>query len=106
MHNFDKFGVVGFGSVSKRHRRTLKKLFPHSIILGVSSSGRSPNSDNGLLNQVCPSIQQLIKESPKAVIICSPASHHSFHARPIIEAGIPFLIEKPVCMDLNDFDAL
>ena len=92
--------MVGFGNISNRHRKNLRKLFPSAIIYGMSSSGRNPATNPENCDEVVESISQMIALLPDFVIVASPANFHAIHSMPLIEAGIPVLIEKPVCATL------
>lgn len=102
----DKVAVIGLGSIAKRHRRNLKSLFPHAAVLSMSSSGRKPseqldNSDGFIAN-----IQELIDEEINLAIVASPGTFHAKHSIPLIQAGIPLLIEKPISASVEDATAI
>lgn len=72
----------------------------------MSASGRSitdivPHSDRVVLD-----INAFVNEGVDFVIVASPATSHAEHAIPLIQAGIPVLIEKPVTADLDSLRAL
>lgn len=97
----NKVAVIGLGSIATRHRRNLKLLYPNVVLYAVSSSGRVP-SDRPSDSDEFISIDELIKLHPDMVIVASPATFHARHAIPLLKAGIPTLIEKPVTADTND----
>ncbi|MEZ8144272.1 oxidoreductase [Enterovibrio norvegicus FF-454] len=94
--------VIGFGNIATRHRKNLKKLFPQCKLIAMSASGRIPTEQINDCDEIVSSIEEIIKFQPKLTIVASAASHHALHALPLIEAGIPVLIEKPLSMELSD----
>ncbi len=101
-----KVAVIGLGNIAIRHRRNLKQLFPESILYAMSASGRIPAEVVTDSDYVVASIDELIKPQIELVIVASPATFHAKHAVPLIEAGIPTLIEKPVTADVKDIALL
>ena len=101
-----KVAVVGLGNISNRHRRNLKQLFPKARLYCMSASGRIPREVISNADQLVSSLEVLIEEQVELVIVASPAPFHAAHAVPLIEAGIPVLIEKPVTATVEDAKAL
>ncbi len=91
-----KVAVIGLGSIATRHRKNLKYMFPNAEILGMSASGRIPTEEISDCDLIVANLDELIKANVEMVIVASPAPFHTLHALPLIEAGIPTLIEKPV----------
>lgn len=98
--------VIGLGNIAKRHRGNLKKMFPEVEIIAMSGSGRLPSEDICNSDLMAPSIQSVIDFNVDMAIVASPASVHSLHAIPLIESGIPVLIEKPITTSLEDANAI
>ena len=98
----DSYAVIGLGNISKRHRKNLKMLHPEAKIYALSASGRKPKEFVEFADEILISLGDLIKCNPKMVIVASPATYHAEHAIPLIKAGIPVLIEKPVSANTLD----
>lgn len=98
--------VIGLGNIATRHRKNLKHLFPESRLLAMSASGRIPDGTISDCDQVVSSIEALIQQGVELVLVASPAPFHAQHAIPLLEAGIPTLIEKPVTADVEDVKKL
>jgi len=98
----DRYAVIGLGNISKRHRKNLKILHPEAKIYALSASGRKPEEAVEFADEVLITLAALIKSKPKFVIVASPATYHAEHAIPLIEAGIPVLIEKPISASVID----
>ena len=94
--------VVGFGNIALRHRQNLKFLFPNIKIFGVSSSGKIPSKKEECIDQIYLRLEDAIKTNVDLAIIASPASLHFIHAKKLIEAKVPCLIEKPVTHNFQE----
>lgn len=100
----DNYAVVGMGSIAQRHLKNLRSLYPTSRISVVSASGNNSNLPYAADEII--SIEQLILQSPKFVIIASPAPFHVNTAKLLLTHNIPVLIEKPLAETFstcNDF---
>lgn len=101
-----KVAVIGLGNISNRHRKNIKNLWPESRVISMSASGRKIAGTIADCDITVESLAELIFLAPDFVIVASPASLHSIHACPLIEAGIPVLIEKPLAMNVRDAELL
>ena len=97
-----RIAVIGLGNIAKRHRSNIKKMFPEADIIAMSASGRAPSELVCNADYIVSNIQNIIDYTVDMVIIASPAPFHAMHAIPLIEAGIPVLIEKPVTTSVQD----
>lgn len=102
----NKVAVIGLGNIATRHRRNLKHLFSMATLYAMSASGRTPREVVSDCDQLVSSVNELIALHVDFVIVASPAPFHSTHAIPLIEAGIPVLIEKPVATTLEDVEKI
>ncbi len=102
----NKVAVIGLGNIATRHRRNLKILFPNTELLAMSASGRVPNDKISDCDGIAANVEELIKAQVELVIVASPASFHALHSIPLIEAGIPTLIEKPITTTIDDANAI
>lgn len=98
--------VIGLGNIATRHRRNLKMLFPEAKLIVMSASGRIPKEPVSDSDHIAESIDEIIQLQVQFAIIASPAPFHAQHAIPLIKAGIPVLIEKPVSVTQTDAQAL
>lgn len=98
----NKLAVIGLGNISNRHRKNLKSLYPNSTILSMSASGRALDNLPADTDFVVSSIEKVVDFDPDIVIVASPATLHKEHSIPLINAGIPVLIEKPIAASLMD----
>tara|TARA_B100001059_G_C17836971_1_gene588874 strand:+ start:279 stop:1247 length:969 start_codon:yes stop_codon:yes gene_type:complete len=101
-----KVAVIGLGNIATRHRRNLKSLFPNVKLLVMSASGRIPTEEISDCDGIVTSIEALIEANVELAIVASPAPFHAQYSIPLIEAGIPTLIEKPVTTTCEDANAI
>ncbi|MNZ14248.1 1,5-anhydro-D-fructose reductase [compost metagenome] len=101
-----RIAVIGLGNISVRHRRNLKHLYPSASIYAMSASGQATATDISDCDVFVSSVGELIQHRIEFAIIASPATLHAAHAIPLIKAGIPVLIEKPLAASLADCEAI
>ena len=97
-----KIAVIGLGNITTRHRKNLKTIYPGAVIYAMSASGRVPMDPISNADVIVNSISEIISHKPDMAIVASPATFHAIHAVPLIEAGIPVLIEKPLGVEESD----
>jgi len=98
--------VIGNGSIALRHRKNLKLLFPDLFIIAVPARGEISNQNIEFADQIILDLKEAIKEKVDIAIVASPAPFHAMHAKPLLIAGIPSLIEKPVTSNVQDAQEL
>lgn len=101
-----KIAVIGLGNITNRHRENLKTIYPDAVIYTMSASGRIPIDLISNADVIVNSISEIISHKPEMAIVASPATFHAKHAVPLIEAGIPVLIEKPLAAKESDTVAI
>tara|TARA_R100000935_G_C2830523_1_gene164769 strand:+ start:715 stop:1683 length:969 start_codon:yes stop_codon:yes gene_type:complete len=101
-----KIAVIGLGNITTRHRKNLKTIYPNAVIYAMSASGRIPVDSISNADIIVNSISEIISHKPDMAIVASPATFHARHAVPLIEAGIPVLIEKPLAVEESDTVAI
>lgn len=102
----ERIAVIGLGNISIRHRHNLKYLYPFASIYAMSASGQVAASEVSDCDVFVSSVEELIQHRIELAIIASPATLHAVHAIPLIKAGIPVLIEKPLAVSLSDCKAI
>lgn len=93
--------IIGSGSVGKRHARNLAAL-------GCTISCSDPRSDRRsemraqlpLVGDFADEITAMSATSYDGVVIGSPPPFHVAQSARALSAGVPVLLEKPVCADL------
>lgn len=97
-----KIAIIGLGSIAKRHAENIKTIYPDSVILGVSSSGNLSSTHIQNIDRLSTDIRQCKEFHPEFAIVASPATFHLQHAKYLLEANIPVLIEKPIAANSDD----
>lgn len=93
------FGIIGLGSIAKRHAKNISSIYKNARVFGVSSSGSSNNIPENIEKII--NINELISRKPEFVIIASPAPFHGEYIKILLENNIPILVEKPLAHDVN-----
>lgn len=90
-----KFGVIGCGSIGKRHIRNLLSLGEKSIVaFDPREDRRAEAASLGI--PVVASLESLLDEEPQAAVVASPTQMHVAHATAAAERGCHLFVEKPV----------
>jgi len=109
MRSKDHFTVlfIGLGSIGKRHLRILRRIASvEALRIKCGCRDSSDESDDVRNVEVCESIEQAMEKHPDFAIIATPSAYHLKPAAELIEAGIPFIVEKPVSHNLEGLDLL
>ena len=95
--------VVGVGRMGRHHARVYAQL-PDTQLIGVVDA--NPERAEALAEQYrCKafySIQSLLEEGVDVCSVAVPTTAHLAMAKPLLDAGIACLIEKPLAGDVND----
>lgn len=103
-----RVGFIGAGGIADRHVGTLSRIadveivgfadpdFERAQALASKVRARAYNAPRDLLD----------RENLDAVYICVPPFAHGDPERDAIEAGIPFFVEKPLTLTLDDAESI
>ena len=96
-----KVGVVGMGGMGRHHARVVRELGFVNEVVGcdVSEKARALSRDEGF--DCVESIDGLLALEPDAAIVATQASRHAEAVLPLVEADVPVLSEKPLCLDVD-----
>ena len=99
-------GVIGVGVMGKNHARVYSEL-KQVDSLWITDLNRKAAADVAQANdgQVASSVEALL-EKVDAVSICVPTPFHCEVAGKVFSAGVPVLIEKPICHTAAEAEAL
>ena len=92
-------GLVGLGSMGANHLRVLSQL---DVVDQVLIYDPRENLAIPRFGTVVPTMEHIISAAPNYCVVSSPSTHHLESSRPLVEANIPTLIEKPLAGSLND----
>jgi len=96
-----KFGVIGFGSIGKRHVDNLISLGQDDIVL-LRTVGRGNHHG---LSEVR-TMSEFFQANPEAVILANPTSMHADHLKQVLSQNIHLLAEKPLVTDDSEIEML
>lgn len=94
--------LAGYGSIGKRHYRNLRQLLPDAQ-MGIISGHLDHAPEGAMLLE---SLPVAVAWKPAFGVIASPASRHGEMSLPLLRAGVPLLIEKPLETSLETAAAL
>jgi UDP-N-acetylglucosamine 3-dehydrogenase len=98
-------GVIGVGSMGTNHARVLSEI---SNLVGVADPykvvGEAVSKKTGA--QYFEDYKDLLKEDIQAVCIAAPTETHFRIAQDVISSGVNLLVEKPMCLTLEDSEKL
>ena len=96
-----RFGLIGYGSIGKRHVKNLLALGNDDIILL-----RSKGAGNELGLPEVNSLVAFLNESPDAVVLCNPTSLHYEYLEALLPLNMDILLEKPLVSEASDLSRL
>ena len=101
-----KLGIIGFGSIGRKHYKVARALYPDLEIHLVRpvSKQRPLNIENS--TKVFSRTEELIAEGVDAAIVCTPAPSHLETFSELVRGGIPMLLEKPMTHNLESASRL
>lgn len=87
--------IVGYGSIARRHVENLQACGVRELSV-LRPAGRAPDAPEGL--RFVTDMAQALAPKPDCAVIASPTAAHGESLFPLLEAGIPTYVEKPVVM--------
>jgi len=100
-----KIGVVGLGSIGKRHVTNLLEMGGHDI-MGCDHRIGTDDWMSGLTIHAVSSVGAVWDWEPEAILICTPPSTHYALAIQAIRRKISVFIEKPIACTSEEADIL
>ena len=91
-----KIGLLGLGSIGKRHAANLFALGEKNLIAYDTAVWDQSLNDYPHIDTICCSIEEFWKQKPEAVLISTPPSTHHALATEVLTRGIHCFIEKPI----------
>ena len=85
--------VVGYGSIARRHVENLRACGASEITV-VRPSGRAADAPKAL--RFVAGIEEGLASEPECAVIASPSAAHIESLLPLLKAGVPCYVEKPV----------
>lgn len=103
-----QFGIVGCGMIARYHAQAIQQT-PRCTLLGACS--KTYASTEKFVQEVpCtpfPSYEEMLSQPDlDVVVICTSSGEHFHQAKEALEAGKHVIVEKPMCLTMEDADAL
>lgn len=98
--------VVGTGSIGRRHVASLRHLLPDSRFVFLRRQAQADAYSEGVGARVVASLDEAMAAKPSFAVIAAPSARHAELILPLLAAGIPMYIEKPVVTDRAQLEAV
>ena len=95
-------GLIGLGSIAKKHLHIIKQINPNitTTVLRRSSSKQTTPIKN--VDYIVYSMEDFLKQPLDGAIICTPACNHIQEANCLLANNIPVMVEKPLATDYSE----
>jgi myo-inositol 2-dehydrogenase / D-chiro-inositol 1-dehydrogenase len=102
-----RVGLVGAGGVGVRHATTLAGLDGVRLVAVADvDADRAQDLARRHGATPCPDVEALLGERLDAVWLCLPPFAHGPAEQLVLEAGLPFFVEKPLAANLADAERI
>jgi len=99
--------VVGVGRLGTFHARIYAENPSAELIAVVDADEERAGALAAELGcQAVSTVEALLELGPEAVSVAVPTAHHAEVAIPLLEAGVPVLVEKPLASDVEEADRI
>ncbi len=98
--------IIGTGSIGQRHIKNIRELVPESRFVFLRKEGRQDELSASFRAEVTDSLDHALSFKPDFAVIATPSALHADALIPLIDAHIPFYIEKPVVARKEDMNAV
>lgn len=98
--------MSGTGSIGRLHIANLRDLRPNAAFALLRREARPDDYSLEIGAQVFAELSDAIAWQPDLAVIATPSDAHADSITPLLDAGIPCLIEKPVVIDKCDAASL
>ncbi len=99
-------GVIGTGMMGRNHARVYSELKAvNSLYLYDINTAGAVNVAQATGAETCQNVGELLRRVD-AVSICVPTQFHYDMVHQVMQQGVNFLVEKPVCMNCADGERL
>lgn len=102
----DKIGIIGLGSIGRRHLRLVRELRPSIIIVALRRREGKALPEDKIADKVVYTMVDAIADGIQAAVIATPAAYHLGQASELLRAGIHILVEKPLSISMEGINEL
>ncbi|MDR9816982.1 MAG: Gfo/Idh/MocA family oxidoreductase [Candidatus Methanoculleus thermohydrogenotrophicum] len=90
-------GVIGVGMMGRNHARVYSELKAVDSLYLYDLNGKAAGDLAGALGATASRTVEDLLGNVDAVSVCVPTPYHFGVAEQVLDAGVPLLIEKPIC---------
>ncbi|MFQ5860790.1 MAG: Gfo/Idh/MocA family protein [Dehalococcoidia bacterium] len=101
-----RVGVVGSGWVAQHRHIPCWRQVGAEIVSVCTRASPVETVKRVKVAHVTAHLENLIKQKPDVVSVCSPPQYHLEHTRMLVEGGIPVLLEKPLVATVEEAESL
>lgn len=95
-------GVIGVGMMGRNHARVYSELKAVDSLYLYDLNQKAARDLAGAFGATAsPDVEDLLR-SVDAVSVCVPTPYHYGVAEKVLNAGVPLLVEKPICATANE----
>lgn len=98
--------VIGGGSIGERHLRCFQDIGCTVALCDSNATRLHEISQRYNITRTFSSIEPATRENWYGVVIATPANFHAAHATALINSTDALLIEKPLCLSIEDAERL
>ncbi|CCQ89755.1 putative oxidoreductase, GFO/Idh/MocA family protein [Nitrospina gracilis 3/211] len=98
--------IIGTGSIGTRHVENIRELFPETEFVFLRREAVRDALADACRAEVVANFYETLQPRPDFAVVATPSGLHMDAITPLIEAAIPFYLEKPAVTRQSDVDAL
>lgn len=102
-----RLGIIGMGSIGRRHVRSLNEIGINDIIAlrtGKGSIQKLPSEFSNI--HECWDSNEFYSLLPQGIIVANPTSLHLGAIKDALKHGLPVFVEKPLIDDIKDINEI
>lgn len=100
-----RVGIVGFGSIARRHLRNIRRLQHAAHIIVCHLHSRDAALPEGA-DEVVFGLEELAARKPDVAFVTGPANTHIESCLEMVRCGADLFVEKPLSHSLDQLDQL
>ncbi|MGA8146599.1 MAG: Gfo/Idh/MocA family oxidoreductase [Gallionellaceae bacterium] len=100
-----RIGIVGFGSIARRHLQNIRLLKPKAriVVCHLYSRGRETPAE---ADETVYGLESLAAKKPEVAFLTGPATTHLLSGLAMLACGADIFVEKPIAHTLEGLDQL
>tara|TARA_B100001175_G_C19515106_1_gene646933 strand:- start:21312 stop:22229 length:918 start_codon:yes stop_codon:yes gene_type:complete len=97
-----RIAFIGLGSIAQKHIAAIREIDDNAILFAVRHKENTPEV-KGIENIP---FNSLASQKLDAIILSNPSVYHQKSIIDLAPLGIPLMVEKPICISLDQWSAL